>query len=131
MKLLAALPVCLSLLCACTLGDSWEPANRPMSTAPAALIPPAPDARIGTLQLSCGGQSFRVAFEASRAVVVGADGSNTELPRLDAQPGAPPNIATYTNGMMTFTKETAVGKPDIIRYARGRMAFQDCAIAVN
>ena len=131
MKPLITLAVCLSLLSACALGDSWEPANRDALTAAPAPLPPAPDARIGTRQLTCGGQSFRVAFEASRAVVVGPDGSNTELQKVDAQPGSPPNVAIYTDGMMTFTRETAAGKPDTIRFARGRMAFQDCAAAVN
>ena len=132
MKRLIYLPAaCLCFLAGCAQGEPAKPsASATPATAPAPPAP-APDARIGTLQLTCGGESFRVAFEASRAVVVGADGGNTELPKLDAQPGAPPNVATFTNGVLTFAKETAEGKPDLIRFARGRMAFQDCATAQN
>src|SRR5690242_21697763 len=110
MKRLIVMPAtCLCLLAACAQGESTKPvASAAPATAPAPPAP-APDVRIGTLQLTCGGENFRVAFEASRAVVVGADGGNTELPKLDAQPGAPPNVATYTNGTLTFAKETARG----------------------
>ena len=126
------------VLAACEKSEApaAEPARPVAETvAPAPeLVPaasPTPDTRSAALQLSCGGESFRVAFEDARAVVVNADGGNTELARLDAQPGAPVGVATYTNGMMTFTKEGGQDTATVIRYAKGRMAFQDCAIAQN
>ncbi len=110
-------------------GSQAAPVSDPASApTPAA---PAPETRMGTMQVSCGGESFRVAFEDTRAVVVNADGSNTELTRLEPQPGAPAGVVTYTNGMMTFTKEGGKDTATVVKYARGRMAFQDCAIAQN
>jgi hypothetical protein len=103
-----------------------QPAGEP---APAS---PTPDARQGAVQLSCGGESHRVAFEDTRAVVVNADGSNTELPLLPPDANSAPGVNVYTDGKLTFTKEGGMGGgPTVIKFARGRMAFQDCAIAVN
>jgi hypothetical protein len=53
------------------------------------------------------------------------------LPRLEPQPGAPAHVATYTNGVLTFTREGGGDTPMVIKFARGRMAFQDCSIAQN
>jgi hypothetical protein len=90
---------------------------------------PTPEQRIGAMNLSCGGESFRVAFEDTRAVVVNADGSNTELPKLS--PDATPGVAVYSNGKMQFTKQGGGDTPTVIKYAKARMAPQDCAIAQN
>jgi hypothetical protein len=106
--------------------EAPAPASEPQPVAT-----PAPDMRMAAMQLSCGGETFRVAFEDGRAVVVNADGSNTELARLEPSPDAAPGVTTYTNGMMTFTKEGGRDTATVIRYAKGRMAFQDCAIAQN
>jgi hypothetical protein len=105
-----------------------EPAAEPAPAEPAAA--PAPDTRIGAMQVSCGGQSFRVAFEQGRAVLVNEDGSNTELPLLPPTPATEPGVSIYTNGAMTFTRSGG-DAPTVIRFARGRMAFEDCAVAVN
>jgi hypothetical protein len=134
-RLIVPAAICGLLLVACTPKEpatAPEPAT-PVTPAPAAApaASPAPDARIGTLQLSCGGESFRVAFEEARAVVVNADGSNTDLPLLPPSPSSEPGVATYTNGAMTFAKSGGGDTPTVIRFARGRMAFQDCAIAQN
>ena len=83
------------------------------------------------MQLSCAGESFRVAFEDQRAVIVNADGSNTELTRNIPADMPMSGQALYTDGKLTFTKEGGGDKPTIIKFARGRMAFQDCAIAQN
>lgn len=93
--------------------------------------PAAAPSRVAAMQLSCGGQSFRVAFEETRAVVIGEDGSNTELKLLEAGPTSEPGVAVYTNGMMTFAKSGGRDTATVVRFARGRMAFQDCAIAQN
>lgn len=105
-----------------------EPATAGSTAAPAT---PAPETRIGTMQLSCGGESFRVAFEDERAVVVNADGGNTELARNIPADMPMSGQRLYTDGKLTFTKEGGGDKPTIIKFARGRMAFQDCAIAQN
>lgn len=91
----------------------------------------AAPSRVAPMQLSCGGQSFRVAFEETRAVLVEEDGQNTELPVLAASPTSEPGVTVFTNGMVSFSKQGGGDTPTVVRFARGRMAWQDCAIAVN
>ena len=91
--------------------------------------PPPPDSRVKTTNVTCGGESFRLAFESGGLLVIDADGSNTDLRVVPPPPNAEYGI--YTNGAMTFTKQSGRDKPTVIRFARGRMAFQDCAIAQN
>lgn len=80
--------------------------------------------------MTCGTDTFRVAFEAARAVVVGPDGSNMELPLLEAQPGTSPTaVKTFTNGVVTFTREETPDGASHVKFARGRMAFQECVVA--
>jgi hypothetical protein len=128
-------------LAACTPDTAAPSAVEPTTTAATPVPQPAgeptpasptPETRQGTMQLSCGGESFRVAFEDTRAVVVNADGSNTELPLLPPGANSAPGVNLYTDGKVTFTKEGGMGNgPTVIKFARGRMAFQDCAIAQN
>jgi hypothetical protein len=114
-------------------GDTPPAAETPAEPAPppSETVAPAPDARIGTMNLMCGGESFRVAFLDTQATVVNADGSNTDLPLLAPDANAAPGVSTYTNGTMTFAKSGGGDTATVIRFARGRMAFQDCAIAQN
>lgn len=130
MKRLILPAVASGLVLAACANQSSTQADLSASAGPE-LPARAPDVRVGTIQLACGGESFRVAFEPARAVVVNTDGSNTELQKLEAQPDSPPDVTTYTNGMITFTRQAAPGKPVAIRYARGRMALQDCSTAQN
>jgi hypothetical protein len=88
--------------------------------------------RIGTMNLNCAGETFRVAFLDTHAAIVSEDGASTiELPKLEPGPTSEPGVDTYTNGTQTFAKSGGGDTPTVIRHARGRMAFQDCAIAVN
>jgi hypothetical protein len=131
-----ALTASLLVLAACAPKEE-APAETP--PAPAAATEPAPppaatptpDTRVAAMNLMCGGEPFRVAFEDARAVMLNADGSNTELPRLEPSATSEPGVTTYTNGPMTFAKSGGGDTPTVIRFARGRMAFQDCAIAQN
>jgi hypothetical protein len=129
----AALSGLLAVACAPKEGappaeTTSAPATAP---APAAAPSPAPDTRVATMTMICGAESLRVAFEETRAVVVNADGGNTELALLPPTPDSEPGVSTYTNGTMTFAKSGRGDSPAVIRFARGRMAFQDCAIAQN
>jgi hypothetical protein len=124
------------LTLACAPKEETPPAEpaapaSPAEPSPAPAAAPAPDTRVAAMQLSCGGESFRVAFEDARAVVVNADGSNTDLPLLPPTPSSEPGVSTYTNGAMTFAKSGGGDTPTVVRFARGRMAFQYCAIAQN
>ena len=127
------------VLAACSPSPATPSAEPPSTAAqpvPAPAAEPAPAAstpeqRMGTMNLSCSGETFRVAFEDTRAVVVNADGSNTELPKLPPDANTAPGVAVYTDGKTTFTKQGGGDTPTIIKYAKARMAFQDCAIAQN
>lgn len=139
MRLVIATAVSALLLAACGGGEPVSPVEptAPVEPAPAAEAPPpmlgdTSGGRIGTMNLSCGGETFRVAFLDTHAAIVSADGaSTTELPKLAAGPTSEPGVDTYTDGMQTFAKSGGGDTATVIRYARGRMAFQDCAIAQN
>lgn len=106
-----------------------EPAPEPAAAPEPA---PAPDARIGTMNLMCGGESFRVAFLDTHAAIVSADGASTvELPVLPEGPTSEPGVTVYSDGMQQFAKAGGMDTPTVIRYAKARMAWQDCAIAQN
>ena len=121
--------------------DGEAEARRARRTTPPAAEPaPAPepaastpDARVGTMNLTCGGESFRVAFLDTHAAIVSADGATTiELPMLEPRRRqSEPGVTTYTDGKQTFAKSGGGDTATVIRYAVGRMAFQDCAIAQN
>ena len=106
-----------------------EPAPEPAAAPEPA---PAPDARVGTMNLMCGGESFRVAFLDTHAAIVSADGASTvELPVLPEGPTSEPGVTVYSDGMQQFAKSGGMDTPTVIRYAKARMAWQDCAIAQN
>jgi hypothetical protein len=100
---------------------------------PTALPPPAtPQAdRIGAMMLSCGGEQFRVAFTDAGATQINDDGSNTDLPLLAAGPDTEPGVSVYSDGRISFAKKGGGDTATEIRFARGRMAWVDCAIAQN
>lgn len=106
----------------------------PETTAPAPETPPPAIVgdRIGAMNLMCGGESFRVAFLDTHAAIISEDGASTvELAKLEPGPSSEPGVTTYTDGKQTFAKSGGGETPTVIRYAKGKMAFQDCAIAVN
>lgn len=142
MRLVIATAMSALLLAACGGG---EPAAPAAPVEPAAPVDPAPAAepaspmlgdtsggRIGTMHLNCAGETFRVAFLDTHAAIVSEDGTQTtELPVLPAGPTSEPGVTVYSNGMQQFAKSGGGDTPTVIRYAKGRMAWQDCAIAVN
>jgi hypothetical protein len=131
-----ALAVSVLVLAACAPKEEAPAATPPApvaATEPAPLAEPtpAPDTRVAAMNLMCSGEPFRVAFEDARAVVLNADGSNTELPKLEPSATSEPGVTTYTNGPLTFVRSGGGDTSTVIRFARGRVAFQDCAIAQN
>lgn len=106
----------------------------PVPTEPSTPTSDAPPAgmRIGTMNLNCGGETFRVAFLDTHAAIVSADGATTiELPIQAAGPTTEAGVTIYSNGAENFAKSGGGDAPTVIRYAKGRMAWQDCAIAQN
>ncbi len=108
-----------------------EPTAPAAAPDPTALTTPAQAGNPAAMNLLCGGAAFRVAFEDARAVVYNDDGTQTELALLPASANAEPGVSTFTDAKMTFAKSGGGDTPTIIRFARGRMALQDCSIAVN
>lgn len=94
-------------------------------------LPAAGPSGAAVINLLCGGATFRVAFVDTHAEVINDDGTTTNLPVLAADANAEPGVTTYTDGKMTFAKSGGGDAQTVIRFARGRMAFQDCAIAQN
>jgi hypothetical protein len=108
-----------------------EPAAAP-ETPPTPAIQDTTGGRIGTMNLNCAGETFRVAFLDTHAAIVSADGASTvELPILPEGPTSEPGVTVYSDGMQQFAKSGGGDTPTVIRYAKARMAWQDCAIAVN
>lgn len=138
MRLVIATAISALLLAACG-GEPAAPAaltepTPPVDAAPVAEPPAMPPegARVGTMNLSCGGETFRVAFLETHAAIVSADGTQTtELPILPAGPTSELGVTVYSDGMQQFAKSGGGDTQTVIRYAKGRMAWQDCAIAVN
>ena len=141
MRMIAATLASAALLAACGGEPATEPAPETGSAQglpetapdPTALPPPEPPQaeRIGAMNLSCGGEQFRVAFVDSTATLVNDDGSNTDLPLLPAGPDTEPGVQVFTDGKISFAKKGGGDTPTTVRFTRGRMAWQDCAIAQN
>jgi hypothetical protein len=85
--------------------------------------------KVGT-ELTCGGDTFKVDFGDKAAAVTSSDKTSASLPKLE-QPGAAGAAAVYTNGVVTFTRLEAPGKAPVIKFARGRMAFEECRMAAS
>lgn len=142
-RLFAATAAAALLLVAC--GGETAPAAPVEPTPPAETMPPetaAPDptalplpaagpSGVAAMNMLCGGATFRVAFVDTHAEVINDDGTITNLPVLALDANAAPGVTTYTDGKMTFAKSGGGDTATVIRFARGRMAFEDCAIAQN
>ena len=108
-----------------------EPIPAGAAPDPTALTTPAKAGNPAAMNLLCGGAAFRVSFEEARAVVYNDDGTQTELSMLAPDASTEPGVTTYTDARMTFAKSGGGDTPTVVRFARGRMAFQDCNIAQN
>jgi hypothetical protein len=107
-----------------------EPAPVTAAPDPTALETPA-QADVRGMSVMCGGSQMKVAFDATKAVVTNDDGTTIDLPAGPADANTEPGVTVYTDGKMSFAKSGGGDTPTVIRFARGRMAWQDCAIAVN
>ncbi len=128
----------VALLAACGGGEpapdtATPPPALPESAPDPTVLPPEPPQadRVGAMMLRCGGEQFRVAFTDAGATQVNDDGSNTDLPLLPAGPDTEPGVSVYSDGRISFAKKGGGDTATEIRFARGRMAWQDCAIAQN
>lgn len=139
MRSLVMMSASLALLAACGGETPAAPtAPTPPAEPPAAAAPdptrletPAQADASGGMNLLCGGSQMKVAFEPTRAVVTNDDGSTTDLPAGPADAATEPGVTVYTDGKISFAKSGGGDTPTVVRFARGRMAWQDCAIAMN
>lgn len=138
MRSLVMMSASLALLAACggetpaAPVEPTPPVEPPVTAAPdpTALQTPA-QADVRGMSVMCGGSQMKVAFEDTKAVVTNDDGTTTDLPVGPADATTEPGVTVYTDGKMSFAKSGGGDTPTVIRFARGRMAWQDCAIAVN
>lgn len=139
MRSLVMMSASLALLVACggetpaAPAEPTPPVEPPAASAPdpTRLETPAQADASGAMHLMCGGKQMKVAFDASKAVVTNDDGTTTDLLVGPADATAEPGVTVYTDGRMSFAKSGGGDTPTVIRFARGRMAWEDCAIAVN
>jgi hypothetical protein len=80
--------------------------------------------RAGT-SLTCSGETFKIDFGDKAATVMLPDNTSANLPKLE-QPQAAGAATVYSNGRMTFTRLETAGLPPLVKFARGKMAFQEC-----
>lgn len=138
MRSLVMMSASFALLAACggeapaTPVEPTPPVETPATAAPdpTALQTPA-QADAAGMNLMCGGSPMKVAFQDTKAVVTNDDGTTTDLVVGPADATTEPGVTIYTDGKMSFAKSGGRDTPTVIRFARGRMAWQDCAIAVN
>ncbi len=133
MRTVIATAMSAILLVACGGG---EPAlTMPAEPAPVEMpvaSPIASDRQIGTMNLMCGGEGFRIAFLDTHAAIVSAGSAMTvEAPKLEPGASSEPGVTIYTNAKQTFARSGGGDTATVVRYAVGRMAFWDCAIAQN
>ena len=137
MRLVIGTAMAVCLLAACGGGEPATTTETAESTPteandpspdPTALPTPAQAQTPSALSLSCGGESFSVAFLENSATLVNDDGSHTELQMLAAGPTSEPGVATYTDGKISFARSGAGDAPGAIRFARGKMAWEDCVV---
>lgn len=124
-RLFAGTAAAAFLLAACVAPEAAAP---DLTALP---LPATGPSGVAAVNLLCGGATFRVAFVDDHAEVMNDDGTTTNLPMLAPDANAAPGVTTYTDGKMTFAKSGGGDTQTVIRFARGRMAFQDCAIAQN
>jgi len=137
MNRLSVLGLATAFLASACGGEPAAPApEQPAETPPAAAAPdptmlPTPQQNsTAALSVTCGGQPYSVAFTDFAATLTYDDGTTAELPQQPATADTEPGVTVYTNGQVSFAKSGA-GASSVIRFARARMAWEDCVIAQN
>jgi len=130
----------LALMClasACGGGEPATPAAEAHTEAPAAATPdptmlPTPQQNaVAATGVTCDGQPYKVAFNDFSATLTYDDGATQELPALPPTAGSEPGVTVYTDTKISFSKSGGGGTPETIRFARGRLAWQDCSTTAN
>lgn len=132
-----AFVACLVLLAACggkAPLEAKQPSPdeigpKPTATPPDAnALPQPPGVRQAALNFQCGGDSIRVAFvDEAHATLINDDGSNTDLPKLPADANSTTGVDVFSSGKVTITHHVANDGSQVVKFARGKMALQDCS----
>ena len=130
----------LALMClasACGGGEPETPAAEAHTDAPAAAAPdptmlPTPQQNaVAATSVTCDGQPYKVAFNDFSATLTYDDGTTQELPVQPPTADSEPGVTVYTDNNISFSKSGGGEKPETIRFARGRLAWQDCALTTT
>ncbi|MEZ6030996.1 MAG: hypothetical protein R3C46_14785 [Hyphomonadaceae bacterium] len=109
-----------------------EPAPAASTTPDPTMLPtPQQDVSAAAMHVTCGGQPYVVAFTDAAATLTYDDGVALELPALAPTADSEPGVTVFTDGKVSIAKSGGGDTPTVIRFARARMAWEDCAIAVN
>lgn len=118
------------LAAACGGGEPVAPAPAAATPDPTMLPTPQQNA-VAATSVTCDGQPYKVAFNDFGATLTYDDGATQELPLQPATADSEPGVRVYTDGNISFARSAAADSPAAIRFARGRLAWQDCAVTSN
>jgi len=137
MNRLIALGIATAFLAgACGGGEPATPAptgeSPPAAATPDPTMLPTPQQNaVAATSVTCDGQPYKVAFNDFNATLTYDDGATQELPLQPPGADSEPGAKLYTDGKISFSRSGGEGAPVLIRFARGRMAWEDCAITTN
>jgi hypothetical protein len=129
-------PAIAALMLAAACGENAPAAPDPAPTAetppPAATPDPTmlPTPQQDTaMTVTCGGQPYGLSFGEFAATLTYDDGTTAELamqpPTADSEPG----VTVFSDGKVSIARSGDT--PAVIRFARARAAWEDCAISQN
>lgn len=129
-------PALAALMLASACGESEPPAAAP---EPAAETPPpaaTPDPTMlptpqqdTAMTVTCGGQPYGLSFGEFNATLTYDDGTKVELPMQPATADTEPGVTVFSDGKISIARSGDT--PAAIRFARARMAWEDCAVTQN
>lgn len=129
-------PALAALMLASACGESEPPAAAPEpagQTPPPAATPdptmlPTPQ-QDTAMTVTCGGQPYGLSFGEFNATLTYDDGTKVELPMQPATADSEPGVTVFSDGKVSIARSGDT--PAVIRFARARMAWEDCAVSQN
>lgn len=136
--ILASVLAAAVLASACGEGEPGDAASEPAAQAPPAAAAPDPtmlptpqQSGAGAMTVTCGGQPYGLSFGEFEATLTYDDGATAALamqqPGADSEPGA----TVFSDGKVSIARSGGGDAPTLIRFARARMAWEDCTVSAN
>lgn len=129
-------PALAALLFASACGEGEPPATAPEPVAEAPPPAATPDPTMlptpqqdTAMTVTCGGQPYGLSFGEFAATLTYDDGAKAELPMQPATADSEPGITVFSDGKVSIARSGDT--PAVIRFARARMAWEDCAVSQN